>query len=115
MIFKDEISPEFAKELFDDSNKVLKFISDIKCEGGGQSDLRRSPAVQLPGGAGHAEPGPLHEGCDAGGERPLPAPGALQETAPDGAENPARPGTVRRCAPRRSGHRGDETAGGRPQ
>jgi hypothetical protein len=34
MIFKDEISPEFAKELFDDSNKVLKFISDIKWEGG---------------------------------------------------------------------------------
>ena len=34
MIFKDDISPEFAKELFDDDQKVLKFIADIKWESG---------------------------------------------------------------------------------
>ncbi|MDR3653837.1 MAG: transposase [Paludibacter sp.] len=30
MIFKEDISPELAKELFEDSEKVLKFIAEIK-------------------------------------------------------------------------------------
>ena len=34
MIFKEEISPDFAHQLFDDSEKVLKFIADVKWEGG---------------------------------------------------------------------------------
>jgi len=34
MIFKEEISPDFAKQLFDDSEKVLKFIADVKWESG---------------------------------------------------------------------------------
>jgi hypothetical protein len=34
MIFKEDISPEFANELFDDEHKVLKFIADIKWENG---------------------------------------------------------------------------------
>ncbi|MDD5186340.1 MAG: transposase [Paludibacter sp.] len=34
MLFKDEISSEFADQLFLDSEKVLKFIADIKWENG---------------------------------------------------------------------------------
>jgi predicted Zn-ribbon and HTH transcriptional regulator len=34
MIFKQDISPEFAKELFDDADKVLKFIAEIKWKDG---------------------------------------------------------------------------------
>ena len=34
MIFKEDISPEFANQLFEDSEKVLKFISDIKWKEG---------------------------------------------------------------------------------
>lgn len=34
MLFKEEISPIIAKELFDSSEKVLKFIADIKWENG---------------------------------------------------------------------------------
>ena len=34
MLFKDEITPEFAQELFDDSEKVLKFIAEIKWKDG---------------------------------------------------------------------------------
>jgi hypothetical protein len=34
MIFKEEILPDFAHQLFDDSEKVLKFIADVKWEGG---------------------------------------------------------------------------------
>ena len=30
MLFKKEISPELAQELFEDSNKALKFIADLK-------------------------------------------------------------------------------------
>ena len=30
MLFKEEISPEVAQELFNDSEKVLKFITDVK-------------------------------------------------------------------------------------
>lgn len=34
MLFKQEISPETAHELFNDSEKVLKFIADIKWKDG---------------------------------------------------------------------------------
>ncbi len=34
MLFKEEISSEFADQLFLDSEKVLKFIADIKWENG---------------------------------------------------------------------------------
>lgn len=34
MILKEEISPAMAQELFDDSEKVLKFIADIKWKNG---------------------------------------------------------------------------------
>lgn|GEM_PF-320989 len=34
MLFKEEISPEVANELFNDSEKVLKFISDAKWKEG---------------------------------------------------------------------------------
>ena len=34
MIFKEELSAEFANELFNDSEKVLKFIADAKWEDG---------------------------------------------------------------------------------
>ena len=34
MLFKQEISPETAQELFNDSEKVLKFIADIKWKDG---------------------------------------------------------------------------------
>jgi two-component system, sensor histidine kinase LadS len=34
MIFKEEISPNKAQELFNDSEKVLKFIADIKWKDG---------------------------------------------------------------------------------
>ena len=34
MIFKEEISPDKAQELFNDSEKVLKFIADIKWKDG---------------------------------------------------------------------------------
>lgn len=34
MIFKDEISTELAQELFQNDEKVFKFIADIKWEGG---------------------------------------------------------------------------------
>jgi hypothetical protein len=34
MIFKENLPPEFAKELFDDGEKVLKFIADAKWEDG---------------------------------------------------------------------------------
>lgn len=30
MLFKEEITPEIAQELFNDSEKVLKFVADIK-------------------------------------------------------------------------------------
>lgn len=34
MIFKENITPEFANELFEDSDKVLKFIADVKWKDG---------------------------------------------------------------------------------
>lgn len=34
MLFKEDISPELAQELFTDSEKVLKFIADIKWKDG---------------------------------------------------------------------------------
>jgi two-component system, sensor histidine kinase LadS len=34
MLFTEEISPEIANELFNDSEKVLKFISDVKWKDG---------------------------------------------------------------------------------
>jgi predicted Zn-ribbon and HTH transcriptional regulator len=34
MIFKEEISKEFAAELFNDSEKVLKFVADVKWKEG---------------------------------------------------------------------------------
>lgn len=34
MLFKEDISPDFAKELFEDSEKVMKFVADIKWKGG---------------------------------------------------------------------------------
>lgn len=34
MLFKQEISPDAAQELFNDSEKVLKFIADIKWKDG---------------------------------------------------------------------------------
>lgn len=34
MIFKEEISKEFAEELFNDSEKVLKFVADVKWKDG---------------------------------------------------------------------------------
>jgi len=34
MLFKENIAPEVANELFDDSEKVLKFIADIKWKEG---------------------------------------------------------------------------------
>lgn len=34
MLFKEEISQEIANELFNDSEKVLKFISDVKWKDG---------------------------------------------------------------------------------
>ena len=34
MIFKNGIEPALANELFDDSEKTLKFIADVKWEGG---------------------------------------------------------------------------------
>ena len=34
MLFKDDMTSEFANQLFDDADKVLKFIADIKWENG---------------------------------------------------------------------------------
>jgi len=34
MLFKEDITPELAQELFNNSEKVLKFIADIKWENG---------------------------------------------------------------------------------
>ena len=34
MLFKDDIKPEFAQELFLDSDKVFKFVADMKWKGG---------------------------------------------------------------------------------
>lgn len=34
MLFKDDITPEIAQELFDNSEKVLKFVADIKWKDG---------------------------------------------------------------------------------
>ena len=34
MLFKEEISPKLAEELFNDSEKVLKFIADVKWKNG---------------------------------------------------------------------------------
>lgn len=34
MLFKHNITPEIAQELFDDSEKVLKFVAEIKWENG---------------------------------------------------------------------------------
>lgn len=36
MVFKKDISPEFAQELMNDSTKLLKFIADVKWENGYQ-------------------------------------------------------------------------------
>jgi len=34
MLFKEDLSPMLAQELFEDSEKALKFIADVKWEDG---------------------------------------------------------------------------------
>ncbi|MGB4577126.1 MAG: transposase [Paludibacter sp.] len=34
MLFKEEITPQFAQELFNDSEKVLKFVAEVKWRDG---------------------------------------------------------------------------------